>query len=264
MNLPVEVIEAVDNGKCILFVGSRFSTEAAEAQGQPAVDAKELAKALGWTKPRQLLGGRAKQARPSVMEGAAAFEQKNGRKALVAEVRRLTDVPQVQPTDFHRSSISRFPLIVTTCQDDLLERTAVAMGGAAQVLYRGDPLPAPDPARRVIYKMNGGFERPETLILTQGDRRELAEDIKKTFRTLVRGHVILFAGYRPDHEEFENVFEDLTACYGGELPRCHLAVAQGQLDDYLWQKWVWRGLLMFTADPSECLAELEARIQKGA
>jgi hypothetical protein len=31
------------------------------------------------------------------------------------------------------------------------------------------------------------------------------------------------------------------------------------MDDFLWQKWVWRGLLLFTADPVECLSEVEAR-----
>ena len=53
---------------------------------------------------------------------------------------------------------------------------------------------------------------------------------------------------------------DLSDAYGGELPRCHLAVAQGPIDDYLWQKWVWRGLLMFTADPTETMAALESQL----
>ena len=49
--------------------------------------------------------------------------------------------------------------------------------------------------------------------------------------------------------------------YGGELPRCHLSVAQGPIADFLWQKWVWRGLLMFTADPIECFEQLEAHLR---
>lgn len=260
MNLPVEVIEAVNTGKCILFVGSRFSGEAAEDQGHDYPDVKAIAKALGWKRPRQLMGARAKVSRPSPGTGATDFLAANGRQALIDKVRQLVDVPDVQPTDFHKTALSRFPLIVTTCQDDLLERTAEEMGAAAQVLYRGDDVPEPDPARRVIYKLNGGFEKPETLVLTPADRAPMDSALKKLFRKLIRSHVVLFVGYRPDHEEFESVFDDLTQCYGGELPRCHLAVAQGRIDDVLWQKWVWRGLLMFTADPSECMMELEARI----
>lgn len=260
MNLPVEVIEAINAGKCILFVGSRFSSEAAEEQGVDYPDIKTIAKALGWKKPRQLMGSRAKVSRPSPGQGAASYEAARGRPALIEEIRRLVDIPGVAPTAFHQSAISRFPLIVTTCQDDLLERSAVQLGGAAQVLYRGDDVPEPDRATRVIYKLNGGFERPDSLILSPADRQPLPPAVRKQFRKLVRANVILFVGYRPDHEEFENVFDDLSQCYGGELPRCHLAVAQGRMDDFMWQKWVWRGLLMFTADPSECMIEVEARV----
>jgi hypothetical protein len=39
-----------------------------------------------------------------------------------------------------------------------------------------------------------------------------------------------------------------------------MAVAEGRMDDFLWQKWVWRGVLLFTADPLECMAQIEAGI----
>ena len=90
--------------------------------------------------------------------------------------------------------------------------------------------------------------------------RPLPTEVKKQLRSLIRNQVLLFVGYRPDEEEFERLWSELSDAYGGELPRCHLAAAQGPIDDYLWQKWVWRGLLLFTADPSECLTELEARL----
>lgn len=262
MNLPVEVIEAVNEGRCILFVGSRFTSEAAEEQGLPYPDNKELAKALGWKRPRKLMGSRARPVLPSPQEGAAIFEGEHGRDALVAKLAELLGAADVKPEAWHKTALSRFPLVFTTCQDDVVERAAAEMGGDFEVRYRGDEPAQPDAKRRVIYKLNGGFEKPETLVVTAQDRQQaqLSEDVKKVMRKLIRGHVVFFVGYRPDYEEFEAVFEDLSICYGGELPRCHLAVAQGKIDDFLWQKWVWRGLLMFTADPSECMQELEARI----
>jgi hypothetical protein len=78
---------------------------------------------------------------------------------------------------------------------------------------------------------------------------------------VLRKQVCFFVGYRPDEEEFDLLFDSLSEAYGGELPRCHLAVAQGRISDYHWQKWVWRGLLLFMADPSEALEALEAQVQ---
>jgi hypothetical protein len=37
-------------------------------------------------------------------------------------------------------------------------------------------------------------------------------------------------------------------------------VAQGRIDDYQWQRWVWRGLLLFTADPTECMSMLDDKL----
>jgi hypothetical protein len=260
MNLPVEVIDAVRAGRCIAFVGTRASFEAAERAGVDYPDAKTLAKELGWKKPKPVPGARPKPIVPSVEEGAAALEGARGRAALVAELKARIGA-EVPPTAAHTLTLKHFSLIFTTCVDDLVERAAAATGVRLDVLGRGDRIPEVDPARKVVVKLRGGFERPDGLMLTPADfvARPLSVDVKKQLRTLIRNNVVLFIGYRPDEEEFEHLFGELSEAYGGELPRCHLAVAQGPIDDYLWQKWVWRGLLMFTADPVECLEELEVR-----
>lgn len=262
MNLPVEVIEAVEEARCVLFLGSRASKEAAEEAGGEYPDATALAKALGWKPPRKMMGTRTKQVAPSVLEGAANLEASEGRATLVARMQALlaTDAP---PTAAHTIALRRFPLIFTTTHDDLLERAAAGLGGTPKVIYPSDVPPTdPDVAERVIVKLWGGFERPDGLLLTRADlaANPMSTEARKAIRTLLRRKVVFFVGYRPDEEAFEVLWEVLTDCYGGELPRCHLAVAQGKIDDFLWQKWVWRGLLMFTADPVEGLQELEARI----
>ena len=263
MNLPIEVVEAVNEGRCVLFVGPTYTGEALEVVGRDYPDGRTIAKDLGWKKPRRMIGARKTVVVPSVMEGAAGYAASNGRAALNARIRAMLDASDAQPTSAHKTSMSRFPLIFTTNFDQLLERTATEMGGEATVCYRGDEIPAADPTRRVVYKLWGGFEQPGSLILTQADHTEQAfsDDVRRAIRNVIRRNVVFFVGYRPDEEHFERLWQDLTACYGGELPRCHMAVAQGKINDYLWQKWVWRGLLMFTADPVECMAELERQIQ---
>ncbi len=250
MNLPVEVLDAVRKGRCTLFVGRRASMEAAELAGRKVLSEKKLA--------RRLAG-----ARVSLQEALAQVEAREGRQALVNRLQQEFGFQDVQPTSFHVTAIKRFPLILTSCWDDLLERAALSLGAPADVAYRGEDLPQPDLRRRVVYKFWGGFERPDTLALTAEDRRRLGPPAgwRKQWRLLLRSNVLWFVGYRPDEQEFDDVWEEVSEAYGGELPRCHLAVAQGRIDDYHWQKWVWRGLLMFTADPVEAMEALEKALR---
>ena len=249
MNVPLEVVEAVSEGRCLLFVGSRATTEAQEDVGVTVPSEKKLA--------RQLSGRRM-----TFREACEVAEQAQGRPALMETIRGIRSGADAQPTSFHSLALRRFPRIFTTCYDDLLERAAVQMGGRADVFYRGQQIPPADPARRSVIKLWGGFERPDTVLLTPRDFRGQPYDanFRKQLRLLLRNHVIFFVGYRADETEFDHLWDDLTQAYGGELPRCHLAVAQGRLTDANWQKWVWRGLLPFIADPSEALGEIEKQL----
>lgn len=262
MKLPVEVIQAVKENRCVVFVGTRASMEAADLKNQAYPEAKDLAKELGWKKPKTPMGTRSKHVIASVEEGCAAFEAQNGRAALVKKLQDLVGCAAVPPTSAHTALLKHFPLIFTTCQDDLLERAAKEAGITLDVLDRGQKIPESDATRRTLVKLRGSFDRPSSLVLTGEDfkARAFGPDLRKQLRTLIRSYVVFFVGYRPDEEEFERLFAELSDAYGGELPRCHMSVAQGAIDDYLWQKWVWRGLLMFTADPVECMQELEASL----
>jgi hypothetical protein len=263
MNLPIEVVEAVSQGRCVLFVGSRFAAEAAELVGRDVPEGARLAAALGWKKPRQMMGTRPKHVTPSVEAGAAAVQAEQGRPALLARLRAAVGADDVSPTSAHQAALRRFPIVFTTCWDGLLEQAAAQMGGTPVVVGRQGPIPAARADQRVIVRLRGSFAEPASLCVTAADfaASPLPDDVQKTVRTLIRSQVVFFVGYRPDEEEFERLWAELTTCFGGELPRCHLAVAQGAIDDFLWQKWVWRGLLMFTADPVECMAELESQLQ---
>lgn len=262
MNLPVEVMEAVRNKKCILFLGSHFAAEAADQAGAVYPEAAELAKELGWKKPKAPMGQKQKGVVASIEEGSAVFEAASGRDALVARLNERIGVAGIAPTQAHHIALKRFPLVFTTAVDTLLEACAKQEGIALDVVDRGMKIPEPDPERHVLVRVRGDLGRPETLMLTGADyqARAFGPEQRKVIRSLVRGYVVFFVGYRPDEEEFERVFAELSDAYGGELPRCHLAVAQGNIDDYLWQKWVWRGLLMFLADPSEALTEMDSQI----
>lgn len=73
---------------------------------------------------------------------------------------------------------------------------------------------------------------------------------------LLRGGA-LFVGYRADEAAFAERFDALTEVWGGRLPKAWVASMPGRIPDVVWQKWVWRGLWLFTATSDEVLDGLE-------
>ena len=260
MNLPVEVIEAVRDGRCAIFVGSRFASEAVELAGGTPLDGRGLAKALDWKPPRPLPGRARGPVTPSVQSSSSVVEARDGRMALEERLAELVGAEDLSPTTAHAVVVSRFGRVFTTSWDTLIEQAAADAGRSCRVIGRSEPIPEAEGDELILVRMRGAFGND--LCVTEADHmaHPMADEERKKLRQIIRKNVVLFVGYRPDEEEFEVLFEELTAAYGGELPRCHLAVAQGRIDDYQWQRWVWRGLLLFTADPTECMKVLEERL----
>ena len=248
MSLPLEVVEALDESRCILFVGRRASLEAVTAQGGEYPGQKKLA--------RLLMGKKAEYE-----EALKVAHRRLGDEGLAREMEALLGCTKSKPGEFHRQAVRHFNLIYTSCADTLLEQAAEEQGLKVEVFYRGEPLPQAEEGVVRIYKYWGGYERPETLVVRQEDleRVTLPGDTRKALRKLLVRNVVFFVGYRPDEVEFSWVYEELESGFGGKLPRTHLAVSQGRISDYFWQKWVWKGLLLFTADPSHVMAQIEAR-----
>ncbi len=261
MNLPVEVIEAAAEGRCLLFVGSRFAAEARALAGLPALDGRSLARALGWRRPTRFTGRNEAPVTPSVSAAAAQMLEEVGSAGLNAALMGLVGTDGVSPTSAHAFVVQHFDMVFTTAFDGLLEQAAESAGRKFTVVGRGETIPDASKDHPVLVRLRGSFE--EGLVITAADREKSrwADDERSRVRALIRGSVVLFVGYRPDEEEFEQVFEELRHAYRTDLPRCHLAVAQGRIDDYQWQRWVWRGLLLFTADPIECMAALETEMK---
>ncbi len=261
MNLPVEVIDAVREGRCLVFAGSRFGAECRERDGLPAVSGTALAKSMGWKKPRPKPGRAPSPVTPSVREAAASFQAEHGREGLVAHLQDQVGVDELAPNDAHRFVVRHFDLVFTTVWDGLFEKAAAEAGRSFRVLSRDAVVPEVSEKEPVLVRLRGGFAS-EPIVTAADEQGPSWDDAgRRRLRQLIRKNVVLFIGYRPDEEEFEVLFQQLTEAYGSSLPRCHLAVSQGRIDDYQWQRWVWKGLLLFTADPQEATEALQAAIQ---
>jgi hypothetical protein len=246
MNLPVQVIEAIQKRKCLLVVGRRATLEAVKGQGGVFPGEKRLA---------QLMTGR----KVSLQEAMAEVEAKSGKEGLLENLREQLSAEGTEPGAFHQKVVQHFDLVFSTCWDPLLAQAATAAKRPVKVLQRGEALPQPDPEQFTLYNLWGDFENKAHFAATPQHRREvlLPEGTRHYLRRLLRGHVLLFVGFRPDEQEFQDLFDELVEGFGGELPRTHWAVCQGRITDLQWQKWVWRGMLLFTADPEELMEAVE-------
>jgi hypothetical protein len=262
VNLPVEVIEAARDGRCLLFVGSRFTAEAREQAGLDAHDGRSLARALGWKPPTRFPGRNPSPVTPSVQSAAADCRAELGEAGLTAALMGLVGTDGVAPTSAHTFVAEHFNMVFTTTLDTLIETAAAESGRPFTVVGRGEPIPEASAERPVLVRTRGSFGAGLCITAEEHARSQWDEDTRRQVRALIRGSVVLFVGYRPDEEEFEVIFEELRHAYRAELPRCHLAVAQGRIDDYQWQRWVWRGLLLFTADPIECMDALDQELSQ--
>ena len=261
MTLPVEVMDAVRDGRCLVFAGSRFGAECRERDGLPTASGMALARSLGWKKPRPRPGRAPAPVTPSIRDAAESFEALHGRTRLLAHMQEWVGVDELEPNDAHRFFVEHFDLIFTTVWDDLFEKAATEVGRPFRVLTRNDSIPEVTKDQPVLIRLRGGFSSGPIITHSDEQGTDWDEAARNRLRQLIRKNVILFVGYRPDEEEFEALFEQLTLAYGASLPRCHLAVSQGRIDDYQWQRWVWKGLLLFTADPQEAAEALQASIQ---
>lgn len=140
----------------------------------------------------------------------------------------------------------------------LPQEVADAARAGTLVVIAGSRFPAPrpgaPPAPGVLVRPGEGRGLADALLAAAGlEGPEAARSAKRW----LGGRVVLLLGYRLDDGEFAPVVAALSELCGGHLPRCHAAVPAEGMTDVTWQKWAWRGVVVFAADPADCLAELE-------
>ncbi len=270
MNLPVEVIDAARAGRCWIVVGSHATAEAFAAGGRSWTTEAQLARRLERAGNGELPGAegggaplrnasprslhRARTERPSLAAASSVHAANHGYASLLENLRAARDAHAFAPTRAHVLARTLAPVTLTTTWDDLLDRAAVASWGG---VAGGIP---PRPMLSKLLHLRGSFAAGEGPVVTLDDLRAHPARFDESGGQELRHRVLFFVGFRPEDEEFALLVEDLARACGGKVPRCHVAVAGGPMDDYLFQKWVWKGLLLFMADPTEALEALHKEL----
>ncbi|MGD2249636.1 MAG: SIR2 family protein, partial [Candidatus Methanofastidiosia archaeon] len=199
--IPVELIDPLKRGECVLFVGSGVS------EGLPQW--KELMEPLA--KKLQIDPDEDPLYIAEYYENE--FERENLEKEIVSQLKR--DVPL---TKTHEKLVEiPFKAIVTTNYDHVLEK-ALKKGKKEFIkVVRGDEAPKIQTDQLPLVKMHGELEPPSTIVVTKTDYDEYAEK-HRALITYLLGLLIsnnfLFMGFGLKDPNFDNIYTQLKELFG--------------------------------------------------
>jgi hypothetical protein len=202
MIIPAPLIDDIDAGKCVPFIGAGFSMNAAVRQNGGMPDWSGLTQTLAHTADVSPdIGG------PAV---ASAFERKFGRVQLIEAIRQALHADDVEPGPAHMAFAELpFDTIYTTNFDLLLEdsflrarRPFRSIVGELQMPFHGGPLAT------TIVKMHGDLRHEEHVIVTTEDYDRYLDEypvIATHLSAQLMTRTALFVGYSLSDPDFLNI-----------------------------------------------------------
>jgi len=163
MKPPKPLIEVIEAGKCVPFIGAGFSMNGTVRGGGAMPDWIGLTQALAG-----IIGASSEIGGPAI---ASAFERKFGRVQLIESIRSALHIDHVEPGAAHLAFTELpFDTIYTTNFDLLLEDSFLqarkpfrSIVGELQMPFHGGPLTA------TIIKMHGDLRHEEHMIVNTTD-----------------------------------------------------------------------------------------------
>ena len=261
--IPAELIEHLNQGACVLFVGDALeSPERTSARLAAAL--VDACGAYCSVCQEQATCQRPVDCAVPLTEAAQLYESSHNRQGLVNFVRRQVD-NQSPPAPVHRA-LAALPvrIIITTAFDDRLERALQETDRPISSVLQDTDIPFDDPGRVQLIRLQGSVSRPDSLVLTQDDSNDLFARLP-TVATILRGHfaskTLLFVGYALADPHFHLLYRQVT----GPIARYQrLAYAlQWRASSLLADRWRQR-IKLIAAAPVPFLSQLSETLHRQA
>lgn len=177
--IPYDLLNKIINNDVVLFAGAGISV----STGLPSAAAfsEKLVQDIRMNYPEYNINSAG-----SVFAGIATdFEVIRGRKSLNEAISSMIHPPQgVEPSTAHMNAVSLFEQIITTNYDTLFEEAAKLLNIQSRIIYN-ETNSYGIPAGKVIIKLHGTNDYPDSLLLTEEDILFLEETRKNLWNTLV-------------------------------------------------------------------------------
>src|SRR5581483_7910444 len=203
--IPEELLEQIERGNVLLFVGERVVRDAA---GNAILDllTDQLAERSG-------LPGAEDTSFP---EAAQAYQDAAGRRALVQLIADRFEALGDEPQPVHRliAALPNCALFVTTCLDRRLERAFAEAGRPLDVVVGNLDVAFEDERKPRLYRLRGALDRVDSLVLTEDDYETFFDD-NASVSVVLQGYLarktILFIGYDLADAQFKRLYRKVTA-----------------------------------------------------
>jgi len=210
--IPVELLESLQNGDSVLFLGAGLSVSAGLPGWVNLV--RPLAQSTGsrWTASEtDLTTGH-------LLSAIQYYENQRGRNALLRYLRESLDTIDIHPTRTHHL-IASLPgsVIFTTNYDNLIEQTLRQLDKRFDVIVEESDLAFWREGSIQVVKLCGDLSRPTSVMITQRDfntyfttHPRLAERL----RTLLESKTALFLGYSLQDPFFNQIWDNIGLDFG--------------------------------------------------
>jgi NAD-dependent SIR2 family protein deacetylase len=228
-SMPEEIIEAVIQGKLVIFAGAGISTENRNVFRYSLY--KDILDDLGIEKRQNI----------SFSNLMSEFcKQPNGRSKLLQMIKNRFDYVNSFPelyrtaTTFHRelSTIYQVNEIITTNWDDYFEKEC----GAIPIVNPEDFAFWDYPDRKV-FKIHGSINNYGSIVATEEDYKKCYKNLSSgligsSLKMVLATKVVLFLGYSFGDEDFNKIYNLLRKEMKGILPHAYIIT----LDKHLKEK----------------------------
>jgi formylglycine-generating enzyme required for sulfatase activity len=267
LSIPGELIEAINRGQCVLFVGSQLD-ESGDTDARLAaalVDACGAHSDCVIDECRKI--GRCHSPNDCKVpfgQAAQLFESKWGRHSLVSFVRQWIQ-KYVEPSPTFDTLVRLpFRVIVTTRYDDCLEALLGRVGRSVLPVLRDTDIPYDDPDRVQLIRLRGTISQLDTLILTEDDAADLYSPFKSTTKIVLQAHIatktLFFAGYDLNDPYFKSLYKQTTESIARHRRRSY-AVQWPPSNDLIQAYWKGKNFHFLQTEPVLLLQQLARMVR---
>ena len=203
--IPEELLEQVEQGNVLLFIGERILYDAA---GEVAFEqlAAQLVMRAGIRDAQGL----------TFAQIAQLYEDEKGTHELLLFVKRYFEALGNTPQAVHRliAGLTECTILATTCFDGRLEQAFEQAGRPLYPIIGNVDVAFEDERHTQLYKLRGSLERIESLVLTEDAYETFFEDhasISLVLQGYLARKTMLFVGYDLTDPHFKRLYRKVTA-----------------------------------------------------